>query len=121
LGMYTAIPSFFPHFKSTVVGIIFLNGVEYCLRFPLDVGHCFKTWSLQFHFQFGKEIQLLSPIMILEIKVGSSLAFCHSSRHAALDHLSIVSEQTLQQCCACSNFLLRSPGKLHNIQTVSAS
>jgi hypothetical protein len=27
-GMYTAIPSFFPHFKSTVE-VIFLNGVEY--------------------------------------------------------------------------------------------
>jgi hypothetical protein len=35
-GMYTAIPSFFPGFKSTVE-VIFLNAVEYCLRFPFDV------------------------------------------------------------------------------------
>jgi hypothetical protein len=78
LGTYTAILSFFPRFKTTV-GVIFLNAVEYHLRFPLDVGHYFKTLSLQFNF--GKQIQLSSPVMFLEIKVGSLLAFCHSSRH----------------------------------------
>jgi hypothetical protein len=34
------------------------------LRFPLDVRHCFKTPSLQFHFQFGKQSEItggLSP------------------------------------------------------------
>jgi hypothetical protein len=51
------------------------------LQFPLDVRHCFKTSSLQFHFQFGKQIQLSSPVMILEIKDGYSLAFSRSSRH----------------------------------------
>jgi hypothetical protein len=25
------------------------------LRFPLDIKHCFKTSSLQFHFQIGKQ------------------------------------------------------------------
>jgi hypothetical protein len=50
-GMYT---SFFPHFKSTVE-VISLDAVEYGLRFPLDVGHYFKTLSLQFNFQFGKQ------------------------------------------------------------------
>jgi hypothetical protein len=72
LGMHTVILSFFPHFISTME-VIFHNAVEYHLQFPLDVRHCFKM-SLQFHFQFGKQIQLLSPVMILEIKVGSSLA-----------------------------------------------
>jgi hypothetical protein len=80
LGTYTVVPLFFPRFKSTLE-VIFLNALEYRLRFPLDVGHCFKTSSFQFHFQFGKQIQLSSPIMILQIKVGSSLAFSHSSRH----------------------------------------
>jgi hypothetical protein len=47
----------------------------------LDARHCFQTPSLWFHFQFGKQIQLLSPVMIPEIKVGSSLAFSHSSRY----------------------------------------
>jgi hypothetical protein len=54
LGMYTKNPSFFPCFKSTME-VIFLNAVEYCLQFPLDVRYCFKKSSLQFHFQFGKE------------------------------------------------------------------
>jgi hypothetical protein len=36
LGTYTAMPQFFPSFKSTVQ-VIFLNAVEYRLRFPLDV------------------------------------------------------------------------------------
>jgi hypothetical protein len=52
LGTYTAISPFFPRFKSTVE-VIFLNTVENRLRFPLDVRHCFKTSSFQFHFQFG--------------------------------------------------------------------
>jgi hypothetical protein len=54
--MYTVIPSFFPLFKSTVE-IIFLYAVEYRLWFPLDFRHCFKTSSLQFHFQFGKQVK----------------------------------------------------------------
>jgi hypothetical protein len=60
------------------VEVIFLNSLEYRLRIPLHVRHHFKTSSLQFHFQFGKQTQLSLPIMILEIKVGSSLAFSHS-------------------------------------------
>jgi hypothetical protein len=47
----------------------------------LDLRHCFKTSSLQFHFQFGKQIQFSSPVMILEIKDGSSSAFSRSSTH----------------------------------------
>jgi hypothetical protein len=54
LGAYTVIPSFFPCYKNTVE-VIFLNVVEYCLRFPLDVSHCFKTSPLQFHLQFGTQ------------------------------------------------------------------
>jgi hypothetical protein len=87
LGMYTTIPSLFPRFKSTVE-VIFLTAIEYRLRFPLDVRHCFKTSSLQFHFQFGKQIQLSSLVMILEVKVRSSLAFSRSSRH------------TFKRCCS---------------------
>jgi hypothetical protein len=52
LGTYTAIPSFFRCFRSTVE-VTFCNAIEYLLRFPLDVRHCFKTSSLQFHF--GKQ------------------------------------------------------------------
>jgi hypothetical protein len=117
LGTYTVIPLFFPCFRSTME-VILLNAVEYHLWFPLDVRHCFKMSSLQFHFQFGKQIQLLLPIMILEIKVGSLLAFSRSSWHM------------FTCCCFWSfvkswgtnfaamwrmfNFLLRSPSKLHN-------
>jgi hypothetical protein len=57
LGMSTGIPSFFPHCKSTVE-VIFLNAAEYHVRFPLDVRHCLKTSSLQFHFQFGKQSKI---------------------------------------------------------------
>jgi hypothetical protein len=57
LGTYTAAPSFFPRFKS-IVTVIVLNAVEYRLRFPLDVRHCFKTSSLQFHFQCGKQSEI---------------------------------------------------------------
>jgi hypothetical protein len=28
------------------------------LQFPLDVRHCFKTSSLQLHFQFGKQSEI---------------------------------------------------------------
>jgi hypothetical protein len=28
------------------------------LRFPVDVRHCFRMSSLQFHFQFGKQSQM---------------------------------------------------------------
>jgi hypothetical protein len=54
LGMYTAISSFFPCSKSTVE-VIFLNAIEYRLQFPSDIRYCFKTLSLQFHFQCGKQ------------------------------------------------------------------
>jgi hypothetical protein len=39
------------------VEVIFLNAVEYRLRFFLDVRHCFKT-SVQFHFQLGKQSEI---------------------------------------------------------------
>jgi hypothetical protein len=42
LGTYTAIPSFSPRFKSTME-VIFLNAVEFCLRFPLDVKTLFQN------------------------------------------------------------------------------
>jgi hypothetical protein len=57
LGTYTAIQWFSPRFRSTVE-VIFLNAVEYHLRFPLDVWHCFKTSSLYFHFQSGKQSEI---------------------------------------------------------------
>jgi hypothetical protein len=38
--------------------VIFLNAVEYRLRFASDVRHCFKTSSLQFYFQFGKQSEI---------------------------------------------------------------
>jgi hypothetical protein len=28
------------------------------LRFPLNIRHCFKMSSLQFHFQFGKQSEI---------------------------------------------------------------
>jgi hypothetical protein len=40
------------------VEVIFLNDVEYHLQFLLDVTHCFKTSSLQFHLQFGKQSEI---------------------------------------------------------------
>jgi hypothetical protein len=61
LGTYTAIPSFFPRFKSTVE-VIVLNAVEYRLRFPLDVRHCFKTSPLQFHFNLGNKANFRHPL-----------------------------------------------------------
>jgi predicted tellurium resistance membrane protein TerC len=45
LGMYTVILRF-----RTAMEVIFLNAVQYRLRFPLRGRHCFKTSSLQFHF-----------------------------------------------------------------------
>jgi hypothetical protein len=56
MGTYTAIPYiffFFPRLKSTVE-VIFLNAVEYRLRFPLDIRHCFKT-PLYFIFNLGNK------------------------------------------------------------------
>jgi hypothetical protein len=53
LRTYTAIPSFSPYIKSALE-IIFLNTGEY----PLDVRHFFKTLSIQFHFQFGKQSEI---------------------------------------------------------------
>jgi hypothetical protein len=58
LGTYTAIPSFFPCFKNTVE-VIFLNVVKCRLRLSLDVRRCFKMSSLQFHFQFGKQSEII--------------------------------------------------------------
>jgi hypothetical protein len=71
------------------------------LRFPLNVRHCFKTSSLQFHFQFGKQMQLSSPVMILEIKVGSQLPFSGSSRHTFMHRCfwSFVKELGNKLCC----------------------
>jgi hypothetical protein len=57
LGAYTAIPLFFARFQN-IVEAIFVNAVEYRLRFPLDVRHCFKMSSLQLHFQFGKHSEI---------------------------------------------------------------
>jgi hypothetical protein len=57
LGKYTAIPLFSPCFKS-IGEVIFLNAVEYHLQFPVDVNHCFKALSLQFHFQYRKRSEI---------------------------------------------------------------
>jgi hypothetical protein len=51
------IPSFSPCFRSTMK-VIFLNALEYCLWFPLNIRHCFKMQCLQFHFQFGKQSEI---------------------------------------------------------------
>jgi hypothetical protein len=64
------------------------------LQFPFDVRHCFKTSSLEFHFQFGKQIQHQSTVMILEIKVWSSLAFSHSFRHVYVPLLLIICQES---------------------------
>jgi hypothetical protein len=56
-GTYTVIPWFFPRFRRTVE-VTFLNAVEYHFRLPLDVKHCFKMSSLQFHFQLGKQSEI---------------------------------------------------------------
>jgi hypothetical protein len=56
--------------------------------------------------------------MILEIKVGSSLAYSYSSRHlfTCCCFWSFLKNQvhTSQPCGTCSNILLTSPGKLCN-------
>jgi hypothetical protein len=57
LGTHTAIPTFSPRFKITVE-VISLTAVEYRLRLPLDVRHCFETSSLQFNFQFGEQSEI---------------------------------------------------------------
>jgi hypothetical protein len=50
LGTYTAIPSSFPRFRSTVE-VIVLNAVEYRLRFPLDVRCCRVPLAISFGCQ----------------------------------------------------------------------
>jgi hypothetical protein len=49
----------------------------------------------------------------LEIKVWSSLAFCHSSRHVYAPLLVTICQETSRQCSASSVFLVRSCDKLH--------
>jgi hypothetical protein len=39
--------------------VILLNAVEHRLRFTLDVRYYFKTSSLLFHFQFGKQREII--------------------------------------------------------------
>jgi hypothetical protein len=70
LGTYTAIPSFFPRFNSTAE-VIFLSAVEFCLRFSLDVRHCSKTSSLQFHFQFGKQSEITGGQVLRVGRMGN--------------------------------------------------
>jgi hypothetical protein len=60
----------FPRLKSTVE-VIFLNSVEYRLRFPLDVGHSFKTSSLQFYFQFGKQSEITGGLVRRVVRMES--------------------------------------------------
>jgi hypothetical protein len=52
---YTAIPSFFPRFKSSVE-VIFLNAVEYRLRFPWMSDTVSKRRPISFIFNLGSEI-----------------------------------------------------------------
>jgi hypothetical protein len=49
-GKYTAIPSFFTRFKSTVQ-VIFLNAVEPRSRFPLDVNTASKHCPFRFNLE----------------------------------------------------------------------
>jgi hypothetical protein len=95
LGTYTAIPSFFPRFKSTVE-VIFLNAVEHRLRFPLDVRHCFETSSRQFHFQFRKESEITGGYVRRVGRMGNDnhvvVSYKLCLRAADFDHLSRVGE-----------------------------
>jgi hypothetical protein len=54
--MYTAIPSFFPHFKSNVQ-VIFLNFVEYCLRFLWMSDTVSKRCPSSFIFNFRNKVK----------------------------------------------------------------
>jgi hypothetical protein len=61
------------------VEVIFLNAVEYRLQLPLDVRHCFKTSSVQFYFQFGKQSKItggLSPVCVGRMGKDNLVAVC---------------------------------------------
>jgi hypothetical protein len=100
LGTYTAIPSFFHY------------AVECRLWFPLDVRHCSKPLSLQFHFQFRKQSKITEGQVWRVGRMGND-------NHVAVSHKlcgfreHVGGHVMMEQCGACSNFLLTSPGKRH--------
>jgi hypothetical protein len=61
LGMYTVIPLFFPHFKSSLE-VISLKAVEYRLQFPLDVRQFQNVPSLSFSiWETKRNLRRLRP------------------------------------------------------------
>jgi hypothetical protein len=54
LGMYTLIPSFFSHFKSTVK-VISITAVEYHLRFTFECQTVSKRLLFSFIFNLGNK------------------------------------------------------------------
>jgi hypothetical protein len=69
------------------VEVIFLNAVEYRLRFPLDVRHCFKMTSLQFQFQFGKQSEItVAPKFRSFLSHTSSQASQNVTEKVRVDH-----------------------------------
>jgi hypothetical protein len=93
--------------------VIFLHAVEYHLRFPSDVRHCFKASSLQFHFNLGNKMKSQGGEVQ---RVGRMGKDNHVVSHRLCGFQGCVDGRVVmtEQCCACSNSLLRSPGKLHN-------
>jgi hypothetical protein len=113
LGTYTAILSFFPRLKSTVE-VIFLNAVENSFRFSLDIRHCFKMSSLQFHFLFGKQSEITGGQVWRGGRMGNDNLVVVSHRlygfQGRVGGCVVVMKE---QYGVCSNFLLKSPVQLH--------
>jgi hypothetical protein len=113
LGTYTVSPSYFVSFRS-IMEVIFLIAVEYGLRFPLDVRHCFKTSSLQFQFSIWETKRNHSPAsredggtITMLLLVTNSVVF----KEVVGGRVVVMKEQR----GSCSDFWLRSSGKLHNL------
>jgi hypothetical protein len=78
--------------------IIYLNAVGYHVSLPLDVKHCFKMLSLQFHFQFGKQSKIMGTKfgksggwgMITMLLVTNSVAVCVGGHIVMMKEPSVV-------------------------------
>jgi hypothetical protein len=96
------------------VEVIFLNAVKYHLQFPLDARHCFKTSSLQFNFQFGKQSKLTGGQVRQVGRMGNDNHVVVSHRLCGLwGCVGRRNAMMKEQCGAYSNFPIRSPGELH--------
>jgi hypothetical protein len=85
------------------------------MRFPLDVRHCSKTSSFQFHFQFWKQSEITGGSVWQAGRTGNNIHVAVS--HKLCGFQGFVGRRVVvmkEQCGVCSNFPLRSPGKLPN-------